>query len=268
MTNLPTALDRIISYKRDEVASLKTKTSFEALHQLAQSASPPRGFRNRLMDVASDGQNALICELKRKSPSAGEILPGADPLLIASEYEKGGAACLSILTDNPSFGGSLDDLVAVREAVSLPLLRKDFMIDPLQIVEARAYGADCILLILSALDDQLAGELKETAERYNLDILTEVHDEHELDRAVKLGADLIGVNNRDLKKMVTDLSVSERLARRHPDIEMVSESGVKTTDDINRLRCSGFRRFLIGESLMKETNRENAVRALVNSTKD
>lgn len=265
---MATALDRIIEYKRTEVLDLKAKINPTDLEEKAKAAPPPRGFKARLDQISLTGKNALICEVKRKSPSAGDILLGADPIEIAREYEKGGAACLSVLTDGPSFGGSLQDLEAARKAVSLPLLRKDFMIDPLQIIEARAHGADCILLILSALDDVLAGELQSVADQFGLDVLTEVHDEVELERALTLNARMIGVNNRNLKAMVTDLGTSERLAALYPELSMISESGVKTTDDILRLRCSGFSRFLIGESLMKETNRENAVCALVNSTKD
>ena len=265
---MATALDRIIEYKRDEVAILKAQTTVAELEARASAQESPRGFEARLREIASAGQNALICEMKRKSPSAGDILPGADPLQIVREYENGGAACLSVLTDFPSFGGTLEDLETIRSAVSMPILRKDFMIDPIQIVEARAYGADCILVILSALDDGLARELIATAVSFGMDVLTEVHDSRELDRAIALDASLIGVNNRDLKAMKTDLGVSEVLARHAPELEMVSESGVRDSDDIKRLRQSGFRRFLIGESLMKETDRESAVHALVNAGTD
>jgi indole-3-glycerol phosphate synthase len=262
---MTTALDRIIEYKRDEVAALKRKTNFSTLEESAKHILPARGFQKQLESVCASGKNALICELKRKSPSAGEILPGANPIEIASEYEAGGAACLSILTDYPSFGGSLSDLQIARERVELPILRKDFMIDPIQIVESRAAGADCILLIMSALTDQQAAELQAVALELGLDVLTEIHDESEMDRALRLGAKLIGVNNRDLKTMITDLGVSERIAAAYPGAKLVSESGVRTPSDIARLKCSNFSMFLIGESLMKETNRENAVRALVNT---
>ena len=265
---MTTALDRINEYKRDEVAALKQTRSENSFFQDIAKLPPCRGFQSSLERIAATDKNALICEIKRKSPSAGDILLGADPIAIANEYEKGGAACLSVLTDGPSFGGHLDDLVSVRSAVSIPVLRKDFMLDRIQILEARAHSADCILLIMSSLDDALAGDLYATAKDVGLDVLVEVHDEHELERAHKLGAELIGVDNRDLKIMKTDLGTSERLVSRSTGHAMVSESGVKTTSDIARLRRSGFRRFLIGESLMKETNRESAVSDLVNTTID
>ncbi len=265
---MKTALDKIIDYKYDEVALSKQSQSFETLHERAVSTPSPRSFYGALNNTAEAGRNALICEVKRKSPSAGDILAGADPVEIACEYERSGASCLSILTDFPSFGGTLKDLENVKASVSIPVLRKDFMVDPYQIVEARAHGADCILLILSALDDSLASELQSCAQSYDLDVLTEVHDEVELERALKLNAKLIGVNNRNLKEMKTDLTVSERLAAEHPELTLVSESGIKTPSDILRLRKSGFSRFLIGESLMKETNRESAVQSLVNSIDD
>lgn len=263
---MKTALDKIIDYKHDEVRDLKSRFSENHFLNIIKDLTPTRGFKSRLDAVSASGDNALICEIKRKSPSAGDILTGADPLTIAQDYEQGGAACLSILTDLPSFGGSISDLETVRTNVKLPILRKDFMIDPLQILESRAVGADCILLILSALDDQLAAELQDTAKAAGLDILVEVHDEEELERALALGADLIGINNRNLKIMKTNLETSERLAGTQSPNQMVSESGVKTTEDILRLRCSGFSRFLIGESLMKETNREQAARLLVKAT--
>ena len=265
---MTTALDKIIAYKADEVADLKARTSEPRLLEQIRSADPCRGFSKRLEDVASAGQNALICEIKRKSPSAGDILLNADPVSIAKEYERAGAACLSILTDGPSFGGTLGDLVQVRSAVALPVLRKDFMIDPIQILEARAHNADCILIIMSALSDSQASELQAVAWEQGMDALVEVHDQNELDRAQKISARLVGVNNRDLKAMKTDLGVSERLADGINDHGMISESGVRNVSDILRLRRSGYSRFLIGESLMKETDRELFVSQLVNTTID
>lgn len=260
---MTTALDKIIDYKRDEVTALKKATRFEDLHQAALAAPAPRGFAQALESIVAEGDNGLICELKRKSPSAGDILPGADPVEIARQYEAGGAACLSVLTDGPSFGGQLSDISAIKAQVSLPVLRKDFMIDPIQIVEARAHNADAILIIMAALDDGLAGELAQTAIDYDLDILVEVHNEAELERALPLPAHLFGINNRDLTRMVTDLSVTERLKNLVPDDRaLVSESGIKTPEDISRLRKASAQRFLIGESLMKQDNREAAVRAL------
>jgi indole-3-glycerol phosphate synthase len=258
------ALDLIIDYKRDEVAALKRAETFASLARAASEASPVRGFGAAMNQIAAIGENALICELKRKSPSAGEILPGADPVAIASEYETGGAACLSILTDGPSFGGSLHDFAAIRSAVSLPMLRKDFLIDPIQVAESRAHGADCILIILSAVDDPLAAELHGAATDFAMDVLIETHDEDELERALKLASPLIGINNRDLKRMVTDLSTTERLAPMVPaDRHIVAESGISSADHIIRLRQTGARRFLIGESLMKMNQlRESSVAGL------
>ncbi|KCZ87751.1 indole-3-glycerol phosphate synthase TrpC [Hyphomonas jannaschiana] len=261
---MKTALDKIIDYKHSEVAELKRQISFAVMDEKARTASPARGFSSALSRVAADDQNALICELKRKSPSAGEILPGADPVQIATEYEAGGAACLSVLTDGPSFGGSLEDFAAIRAAVAIPMLRKDFMIDPIQVAEARAWGADCILVIMASLEDTLAAELTDCAIGYGMDVLVETHNEAELERALRLPSPLIGVNNRDLKRMVTDLSTTERLAPLiPPDRQIVAESGISTAAHINRLRQTGARRFLIGESLMKRgSERQAAVREL------
>ncbi|MEZ6000685.1 indole-3-glycerol phosphate synthase TrpC [Hyphomonas sp.] len=258
---MPTALDRIIDYKREEVARLKQQASFSELDARARIAGPVRGFSTALSTVANTDQNALICELKRKSPSAGEILLGADPVEIATEYEAGGAACLSVLTDGPSFGGSLADFKAIRDAVKIPMLRKDFMIDPIQIAEARAWGADCVLVIMASLDDVLAADLTSCAMDYGMDVLVETHNEAELERALRLPSPLIGVNNRDLKRMVTDLSTTERLAALIPDDrQLVAESGISTPEHIERLRKTGARRFLIGESLMKRgPHRQSAV---------
>lgn len=260
---MSTALDRIIAYKRDEVAASKAATSARTLQDRAAAAPHPRGFAAALSAVAASGDNALICELKRKSPSAGDILPGADPVDIATEYELGGAACLSVLTDGPSFGGSLRDLDTIREAVALPILRKDFMIDPWQVIEARAHGADAILVIMAAVEDGMARSLTEVALAHGMDVLVEVHDQTELERAFDLPATLLGINNRNLKTMTTDLSVTEALSRLVPDSkDIISESGVSTPDDIIRLRGAGAQRFLIGESLMKQDNRKNAVEQL------
>ncbi len=259
-----TALDRILAYKAGEVAAARARVPLPALMEQAADAPPPRGFIAALDRVAATGANALICELKRRSPSAGEILPGADPLAIARDYEAGGAACLSVLTDGPSFGGALTDLTAIRAATSLPLLRKDFMLDPYQVHEARAHGADAVLVILAALDDTRARVLTEAALGLGMDVLVEVHDRAELDRALVLPpAGLIGINNRDLRTMVTDLATCETLAAHLPaGRPFVAESGVKTPADIARLRAAGARRFLIGESLMLAADRVAATRAL------
>lgn len=261
---MTTALDRIVAYKKEEIARLKQYRTFEWLERDARARPAPRGFAAALSRVADAGENALICEIKRKSPSAGEILPGANPVAIARDYQAGGAACLSVLTDGPSFGGSLDDFTAIRAQVDLPMLRKDFMLDPIQVVESRAYGADCVLVIMSCLSDAQALELTEAALIHNMDVLVETHDEAELERALRLPSPLIGVNNRDLKRMVTQLETTERLAPLIPsDRVLIAESGISSPADIARLRRCGARRFLIGESLMKVTvDRAGATRAL------
>lgn len=260
---MSTALDKIIAYKRDEVAALRSERSEQDFLADAKAQTAPRGFATRLTSIAETGENALICEMKRKSPSAGEILPGADPTEIAAQYERGGAACLSVLTDGPSFGGSLTDFAAIRETVSLPMLRKDFMIDTIQVAEARAHGADAVLVILSCTDDTLALDLTQAALDLGMDALIETHDAEEIERALKLPSPLIGINNRDLKIMRTDLGTSERLCDLIPaNRDFISESGISQPEDIARLRKIGARRFLIGESLMKRPDREQHVSAL------
>jgi indole-3-glycerol phosphate synthase len=266
---MKTALDKIIHYKRDEVAALKSRTSIHSLLLQAGDAPEPRGFASALQTVADSGKNALICELKRKSPSAGEIMPGADPVDIARDYEAGGAACLSVLTDFPSFGGSLDDLVDIRQAVQLPILRKEFMVDEIQVAEARAYGADAILVILSVLDDKEATGLINLSEDLGMDVIIEVHDRVELERANNLPGKLVGINNRDLKRMVTDLSTTVTLAPHLAEGKvLISESGISSSEHISHLRRSGARRFLIGESLMRSSDRRAACRNLSNAKHD
>lgn len=270
MAELPDRLQKIIDYKHGEVAALKRNRSLASLEADAKAADRPRGFADALLRIARADGNALICEVKRKSPSAGDISPGRDQVAVAKDYESGGAACISVLTDGPSFGGSLDDMVSVRAAIRLPVLRKDFMIDPIQIVEARAAGADAILIIMGAVDDTLARELHATADEYGMSVLLEAHDEAELVRALGLPSPLVGVNNRDLRRMTTDLAVTERLADMVPDWPgsgriLISESGVKTPQDISRLRLTGARGFLIGESLMRAPEPTESVRQLVNA---
>lgn len=257
-------LAEIVAYKHDEVAALKRARSFALLDADARAASPARPFTQTLLDIAASDGNALICEMKRKSPSAGDIRPGRDAIATARAYEAGGAACISVLTDGPSFGGSLDDMTSVRAAVNLPVLRKDFMIDPIQIVEARAAGADAILLIMASLSDEQAADLHACADSYGLSVLVESHDRDELERALRLPSPLMGVNNRNLKTMATDLGVTETLAAMiGPDKLLISESGVRTADDIVRLRGCGARAFLIGESLMRAENAQDSVVSLV-----
>jgi indole-3-glycerol phosphate synthase len=256
-------LKAIIDYKHEEVALLKRSRTHASLEAEAKRASAPRGFAAALISIAQADDNALICEVKRKSPSAGDISPGRDPVALARAYQAGGAACISVLTDGPSFGGSLDDMISVRRAISIPVLRKDFMVDPIQVVEARAAGADAILIIMAAVEDMLAGELHTTADELGMSVVLEAHDEAELVRALGLPSPLVGVNNRNLKTFTTDLGTTERLAGMLPPGRLlISESGVRTAADISRLRTSGARGFLVGESLMRSENPVESVRSL------
>lgn len=253
-------LERIIAYKRDEVAARKRERSLAALEREAKAMGPTRGFRTALeRDVP-----ALIAEIKKASPSKGVIRPDFDPPALARAYADGGAACLSVLTDAPSFQGHEDFLVEARRACALPALRKDFMIDPWQIAESRVIGADAILIIMSAVDDQLARDLADAAQSFGVDALVEVHDEAEMERALHLGAKLIGVNNRSLATFATDLAITERLAAMAPaDVLLVSESGIFAHEDITRLQSAGARAFLVGESLMRQADVAAATRALL-----
>jgi indole-3-glycerol phosphate synthase len=261
--NVPDKLKSILDYKKDEVAALKRQRTHASLEADAKTASKPRGFAEALLRIAKADGNALICEVKRKSPSAGQINAARAPEAAAKAYEAGGGACISVLTDGPSFAGSLEDMQAVRAAVSVPVLRKDFMIDPVQIMEARAAGADAILIIMAAVDDGLAGELHAAADELGMSVLLEAHDEAEFVRALGLPSPLMGVNNRDLRTFTTDLGVTERLADMMPEGRLlISESGVRSADDITRLRTCGARGFLIGESLMRAENPEESVRSL------
>ena len=257
-------LAEICAKKRETVAKRKKEKSFAEVERQAESAPPTRGFAKALAAKADRGAYALIAEIKKASPSAGMIRPDFDPVDLARAYARGGAACLSVLTEEDYFQGSDIYLQLAREAVPLPVLRKDFMLEPYQVAEARAMGADCILLIMAALADALAHELESYAVSLGLDVLVEVHDEHEFERAMKLKSPLIGVNNRNLKTLKTDLAVTERLAHRLPkDRMLVTESGLKTSLDLARMARSGARRFLIGESLMRERNVEAATRAIL-----
>ena len=255
-------LSRIAAYKRVDVAERKARTSQSEIEGLAGKAPPVRRFRAALAD-ASD--LALIAEIKKASPSKGLIRADFDPPALARAYAEGGATCLSVLTDEPSFQGEDDYLGAARATVTLPALRKDFLVDPWQVAESRALGADCILVILAMVDDVLAGELMQAARGLGLDVLVEVHDEQELERAAALGADLIGVNNRDLRSFITDLAVFERLAPRAPAAALlVAESGISTRSDAVRLERAGARALLVGESLMRQVDVSGATRRLMN----
>ena len=257
-------LTRIAAYKRVEVDERKARTPQAEIESEAKTASAPRGFLRALEAAHAPGRLALIAEVKKASPSRGVIREDFDPVAIAGAYEAGGAACLSVLTDGPSFQGSEAYLQGARAAVALPCLRKDFMLDPWQIAEARALGADCILVIMAMVDDGLAGELMTEAARWGMDALVEIHDEAEMARAGALGAKMIGVNNRDLRSFEVDLANTERLAAlAPPGALLVTESGVFTPADVTRLERSGAKAMLVGESLMRQPDVAAATRALL-----
>ena len=257
-------LAEICDCKRDEVNLRKASRPLPEIEAAARAQPPTRGFRAALERKTAAGGLGLIAEIKKASPSAGLIREDFDPPAIARAYREGGAACLSVLTDTPYFQGRDEYLIAAREAVELPVLRKDFMVDPYQVPESRAIGADCVLLILAVLDDGLAGELAASSRDLGMDVLLEVHDEAELERAARLDTGLIGINNRDLKTLKTDLAVTERLAPlAPPDAVLVCESGIGGPADIARMAAAGPRCFLVGESLMRESDVAAAARALV-----
>ncbi len=252
-------LVEICDRKRAHVARIKSRRPLSAVVDAAAGAAPPRGFHSRLIHAVGAGGYGLIAEIKRASPSKGLIRPDFDPATIARAYERGGAACLSVLTDSPYFSGADDHLSAARAVVDLPVLRKDFMVDPYQFVESRALGADCVLLIMAALDDGLARELESLAHAHGMDALIEVHDEDELERALKLSSPLIGINNRNLKTLKTDTATTPRLAPLVPaDRTVVCESGLATADDLARMAEADARCFLIGEALMRRPDIEAA----------
>ncbi len=255
-------LSRIAEYKREEVEALKAATTEAELMSSAQARNAPRGFRQAL-ETGSVSAPAIIAEVKKASPSKGIIREDFDPVAIAKSYQSGGATCLSVLTDAPSFKGSNAIFEDVRVNVGLPMLRKDFMVDTIQVIESRALGADCILVILAMIDDALARDLIDTAQDLGMDALIETHDQSEVERALSLDATLIGINNRNLKTFETALDTFGPLARLVPDdTTLVAESGIFTFDDIERLTGEGAQAFLIGESLMRQKDVEQAVREL------
>ena len=257
-------LAKIAAYKRIEVAERKARVSTSEILAAASRASPPRGFRQALEAAHAPGRLALIAEIKQRSPSRGTIRADFEPVALAKAYRDGGAACLSVLTDEPSFGGAEAFLTAARGAVTIPCLRKDFMLDPWQVAESRSLGADCILVILAMVEDALAAELLAEAERLSMDALVEVHDAAEMERAARLGAALVGVNNRDLRTFDVDLANTERLApAAPPGALLVTESGIFTPADVARLERSGARAMLVGESLMRQADVAAATRALL-----
>lgn len=261
---MATILDKIGSYKLDEVATAKRRTPIAELERTAGDAGAVRPFATALEQRVAQGHFGLIAEIKRASPSKGQIREDFDPPVLATAYENGGATCLSVLTDAPSFDGRPDYLIAARSATALPVLRKDFMIDPYQVIEARSWGADCILIIMAMVSDAQARELETTAQSWSMDVLVEVHDEEELERALRLSSRLVGVNNRNLKTFETTLATTERLAPLvPPGYLLVGESGLSSPHDLDRLSRSGVRSFLIGESLMRQDDVEAATRTIL-----
>ena len=262
---MTTVLDRIKAYKLDEIADRKARAGLTEMEARAASAPPVRDFAAALRSASREGYG-LIAEVKKASPSKGLIREDFEPASIARAYEAGGAACLSVLTDAPSFRGHEEFLIEARAAVGLPVIRKDFLYDPWQVAEARAIGADAILIIMATLSDAEARELEDAAERLGMASLVEVHDEAETERALALRSPLIGVNNRDLRTFETDLGTTARLRRMIPEGRIVvGESGLASPADLARLAADGVRCFLIGESLMRQRDVEAATRALLAS---
>ena len=260
---MSTVLGKILDAPREEVARRKAATSLADMEASARGLAAPRGFAAALTAKAATG-HALIAEIKKASPSKGLIRADFDPPAHARAYQAGGAACLSVLTDKPWFQGDEAFLIAASAACALPVIRKDFMVDPWQVTEARAIGADAILIIVAALDDVEMAELEAAATELDMDCLVEVHDETELERALRLQSRLIGVNNRDLRDFTVDLGRTEALAKRMPTgTQIVAESGLATKADLDRLAAAGVHRFLVGETLMRQADVEAATRKLL-----
>ena len=260
---IPDVLARILERKREEVEAGIRQVPLPEMRRRAADTPAPRGFRAAIEARIGAGRPAVIAEIKRASPSRGVIRPDFDPSRIAAGYERGGAAALSVLTDREFFQGSPEHLRAARAAASLPVLRKDFVIDPWQVHEARAMGADCVLLIVAALDDDSLRRLAEAAREAAVDTLVEAHDEAELDRALRIPAPLVGINNRDLRTFETTLATTERLAGRVPaDRRTVTESGIASREDVARLRARGVHAFLVGEAFMRAPDPGSRLAAL------
>lgn len=260
-------LTRICDDKKAHVKTMEAQTPLAGLERKIKNCEPPRGFIARLSSFMAEDKVPLITEVKKASPSKGVIRADFNPVDIAKIYEDNGAACLSVLTDEPYFQGKDEYFVSIRESVTLPMLRKDFMIDPYQIFESRALGADCILLIMAAIDDSLYKELYDLSSQLEMDVLVEVHDDEELERALDINPKMVGVNNRNLKTLDVDLQTGIALAQNMPNgILKIGESGIHSHADLMRLKDAGFHGFLIGESLMKQDDIGAAVQKILTNT--